>query len=200
MSLLFLSFIELIFAWNVPLVSLIFLKKSQVFPILLFFSVSPCYSLELCIQLGISCPPGEAATTARSETFSNCSQPFQPVALRFFSFLFYFFVLGVSWVYLFSENSTQGARQSAKVSKASCLGEDTWTSILNSRVRVVEVEVSSALAALWDPMESCTQSDHRPSRRETPNMLKKKKLKKKNPKTSLPKLWQILNICIRPTL
>ena len=35
-SLSFLSFIEPIFAWNVPLVSLIFLKRSLVFPILLF--------------------------------------------------------------------------------------------------------------------------------------------------------------------
>ena len=38
-SLTFLSFIEPIFAWNVPLVSLIFLKKSLVFPILLFSSI-----------------------------------------------------------------------------------------------------------------------------------------------------------------
>ena len=35
----FLSFIEPIFAWNVPLVSLIFLKRSLVFPILLFSSI-----------------------------------------------------------------------------------------------------------------------------------------------------------------
>ena len=39
----FLSFIEPIFAWNVPLVSLIFLKTSLVFPILLF-------SFFLCID------------------------------------------------------------------------------------------------------------------------------------------------------
>ena len=38
-SIPFLSFMEPIFAWNVPLVSLIFLKKSLVFPILLFSSV-----------------------------------------------------------------------------------------------------------------------------------------------------------------
>ena len=38
-SILFLSFIVLIFAWNVPLVSLIFLKRSLVFPILLFCSI-----------------------------------------------------------------------------------------------------------------------------------------------------------------
>ena len=64
-SLSFLSFIVLIFAWNVPLVSLIFLKRSLVFPILLFSSISLqwsqrkaflslCYSLELYIQMGIS--------------------------------------------------------------------------------------------------------------------------------------------------
>ena len=59
----FLSFIEPIFAWNVPLVSLIFLKRSLVFPILFFFLyffaliteegflISSCYSLELCIQI-----------------------------------------------------------------------------------------------------------------------------------------------------
>ena len=40
-----LSFIEPIFAWNVPLVSLIFLKRSLVFPILLFSSISFHYSL-----------------------------------------------------------------------------------------------------------------------------------------------------------
>ena len=41
----FLSFIEPIFAWNVPLVSLIFLKRLLVFPILLFSSISLHWSL-----------------------------------------------------------------------------------------------------------------------------------------------------------
>ena len=41
----FLSFIVPIFAWNVPLVSLIFLKRSLVFPILLFSSISLHWSL-----------------------------------------------------------------------------------------------------------------------------------------------------------
>ena len=63
----FLSFIEPIFAWKVPLESLIFLKRSLVFlshsiVFLYFFAliteegflISPCYSLELCIQMGIS--------------------------------------------------------------------------------------------------------------------------------------------------
>ena len=39
-SLLFLSFIMPILAWNVSLISPVFLKRSLVFPILLFFSVS----------------------------------------------------------------------------------------------------------------------------------------------------------------
>ena len=54
-----------IFSWNVLMVSLIFLKRTLIFPILLFssasaliteegFLFSPCYSLKLCIQMGIS--------------------------------------------------------------------------------------------------------------------------------------------------
>ena len=39
------SFTEPIFAWNVPLVCLIFLKRSLVFPILLFSSISLYWSL-----------------------------------------------------------------------------------------------------------------------------------------------------------
>ena len=44
-SMPFLSFIVLIFAWNVPLVSLIFLKRSLVFLISLFPSISLHWSL-----------------------------------------------------------------------------------------------------------------------------------------------------------
>ena len=44
-SIPFLSFIEPIFAWNVPFVALIFLKRSLVFPILLFSSISLHWSL-----------------------------------------------------------------------------------------------------------------------------------------------------------
>ena len=44
-SIPFLSFTEPFFAWNVPLVSLIFLKRSLVFPILLFSSISLHWSL-----------------------------------------------------------------------------------------------------------------------------------------------------------
>ena len=44
-SIPFLSFIVPIFAWNGPLVSVNFLRKSQVFPILLFSSISLHWSL-----------------------------------------------------------------------------------------------------------------------------------------------------------
>ena len=51
-SIPFLSFIEPIFAWNVPLVSLILLKRSLAFPILLFSYISLHWSLRkafLCL-------------------------------------------------------------------------------------------------------------------------------------------------------
>ena len=44
-SIQFLSFIQPIFAWTLPFVSLIFLKRSLVFPILLFSSISLHWSL-----------------------------------------------------------------------------------------------------------------------------------------------------------
>ena len=44
-SLPFLSFIEPIFSWNAPLVSIIFLKRSLIFPNLLFSSISLHWSL-----------------------------------------------------------------------------------------------------------------------------------------------------------
>ena len=64
-SLPFLSFTVPIFAWNVLLVSLIFLKRSRLsysIVFLYFFSlvteegflISLCYSLELCVQMGLS--------------------------------------------------------------------------------------------------------------------------------------------------
>jgi len=52
-SIPFLSFTVLVFAWNVPLVSLIFLKRSLVFPILLFSSISLHCSLERLSYLSL---------------------------------------------------------------------------------------------------------------------------------------------------
>ena len=53
-SIQFLFFIEPIFAWNVPLVSLIFLKRSLVFPILMFSSVSLHWSLRKAFLLPLT--------------------------------------------------------------------------------------------------------------------------------------------------
>ena len=65
-SIPFLSFIVLIFAWNIPLASLISLRRSlSLSPSIVFlyffaliaeegFLISPCYSLELCVQMLIS--------------------------------------------------------------------------------------------------------------------------------------------------
>ena len=52
-SIPFLSFIEPIFAWNIPLVSLIFLKRSLVFPILLFSSIPWHWSLRRLSSLSL---------------------------------------------------------------------------------------------------------------------------------------------------
>ena len=49
-SIPFLSFIVPIFAWNVPLLTLIFLKRSLVFPILLFSSISLHCSLKKALS------------------------------------------------------------------------------------------------------------------------------------------------------
>ena len=52
------SFIEPIFAWNVPLVCLIFLKRSLVFPLLLFSSISFHCSVKKALSLlAILCNP-----------------------------------------------------------------------------------------------------------------------------------------------
>ena len=66
-SLLFLSFIVPVFAWIVPLVTPIFLEISSLSHSIVFlyffalfteegFLISPCYSLELCIQLSMCFP------------------------------------------------------------------------------------------------------------------------------------------------
>ena len=61
-SIAFLSFTVPVFVWNVPLISLIFSSLSHSLIFLYFsaliteesFFLSPCYSLELCIQMDIS--------------------------------------------------------------------------------------------------------------------------------------------------
>ena len=52
-SILFLFFIVPIFAWNIPLVSLIFLERPLVFPILLFSSISLHWSLRKVSYLSL---------------------------------------------------------------------------------------------------------------------------------------------------
>ena len=56
-SIPFLSFIKPIYAWNVPLVSLIFLKRSLVFPILLLSSISLHWSLKKAFSHRCTCVP-----------------------------------------------------------------------------------------------------------------------------------------------
>ena len=88
-------------AWNVPLVSLIFLKRSLFFLILLFSSISlhwslrkaflsliylPCYSLELCIQLMY------LSFSPLPFTFLLFSAICKASSDNYFAFLYFFFL------------------------------------------------------------------------------------------------------------
>ena len=74
----FLSFIVPIFAWNVPLVSLIFLKRSLLFPILLFSSISFHWSLRKAFL--------SLLAILRNSAFKWVCLSFSPLTLAFLLF------------------------------------------------------------------------------------------------------------------
>ena len=99
-SIPFLSFIMLIFAWNVPLVSLIFLKRSLVFPSLLFSSISLHWTLRKAFL--------SLLAILWNSAFKLVYLPFSPLSLASLLFsaigkassdnhfaFFYFFFLGM---------------------------------------------------------------------------------------------------------
>ena len=102
-SLLFLSYIVTIFTWNVPLVSLIFLKSSLIFPIQLFSFISLHYLLKKTFL--------SLLAILWNSAFSWYIFPFLPcLSLHFFSQLFvrplhfaflHFFFLGLILVITF---------------------------------------------------------------------------------------------------
>ena len=75
-SIPFLPFILPFFAWTVPLVSLIFLKRSVVFPILLFSSTSLHWSLRRVSYLSFLFFDGECNSACRSIYLSFSPLPF----------------------------------------------------------------------------------------------------------------------------
>ena len=120
-SLQFLPFIEPIFAWNVPLVSPIFLKRSLLFPILLFSSISLHWLLRKAFFLISPCYPLDSAFKWVYLSFS----PLLFASLLFtavgkassdshFAFLHYFFLgmvslpvsCSVSWTSVHSSSGT----------------------------------------------------------------------------------------------
>ena len=118
-SIPFLFFIVPIFAWNVPLVSLIFLKRSLVFPFLLFPSISLCWSprktfLSLLAILWnsafkwvyLSFSPLPSATLLFSAIWKASSDN-HFAFLHFFSFSFLDLCLcTMSWTSIYSSSST----------------------------------------------------------------------------------------------
>ena len=97
-SMPFLSFLVPIFAWNVPLVSLIFLNRSLVFPILLCSSISLQWSLSKAI-LSLLAILWNSAFKWVYLSFSPlpftsllCSAIFQASSDKHFAFLHFFFL------------------------------------------------------------------------------------------------------------
>ena len=129
--------------FHVPLVSLIFLKRSLLFPILLFsfaliseegFLISSCYSLELCIQMDISF------------LFSFASLLFSAIYKaswdNHFEFLYFFFLVMVlitascttSWTSVHSSSGTLSIRSKPLNHEPCCVGppkmDGSWWRIL----------------------------------------------------------------------
>ena len=96
-SIPFLSFIVPIFAWNVPLVSLIFVKISLVFPILLFSSISLHCSLRKAFL--------SLLTILWNSAFRWAYLSFSPLPLA--SLLFSVIFNSISWGWFWSPPSVQ---------------------------------------------------------------------------------------------
>ena len=120
----FLSFIEPIFAWNFPLVSLIFLKRSLDFPILLFSSISLHWSLRKAFLsfLAILC---NSASKWVYLSFSPLplasflfSAIYKALSDNCFAFLHFFFLgmvlitasCTMSWTFIHSSSGTLSIR------------------------------------------------------------------------------------------
>ena len=99
----FLSFIVPIFAWNVPLVSIILLKRSLVFPILLFFSISlHCSLRNAFLSLLAILWIASFRWVSFLFSFAFCFSSFLSylsVLLRWSFFLFSFLFLGYNFDY-----------------------------------------------------------------------------------------------------
>jgi len=125
-SLSFLSFTVPIFAWNIPLVSVIFLKRCLVFPILLFSSISLHWSLRK--------PFLSLLTILWNSTFKWVYLSYSPLLFtslfftaickassdNHFAFLHFFFLgmvlspasCTMSWTSIHSSSGTQSIRSS----------------------------------------------------------------------------------------
>ena len=121
-SMLLLPFIEPIFAWNVPLVSLNFLEEisrlSHSIVFLYFFVLiteecfllSLCYSLDLCIQIGISF----------LFSFAFHFSPFSAICKASQTAIF-LFCISFSWGWSWSLSSVQCHKSLSIVHQALCL-------------------------------------------------------------------------------
>ena len=125
----------LIFAWNVPLVSLVFLKRSLVSHSIVFlyffaliteegFLISPYYSLELCIQMGRSFLFSFAFASLLFSAICKASSD------NHFPFL-HFFSLGIVWITTYCTMWQTSVHSSSGVLS---LRSNPWNLFVNSTV------------------------------------------------------------------
>ena len=128
----FLSFIEPIFAWNVPLVSLIFLKRSLVFPILLFSSISLHWSLRKAF-LSLLAILWNSAFRCLYLSFS----PLLFTSLPFTAFSFHFFSV-------FSQKTLESPLDCKEIQPVHPKGDQSW-------VFIGGTDVEAETPVLWPP-------------------------------------------------
>ena len=112
-SISFLYFIEPIFAWNVPLVYLIFLKRSLVFPILLFSSISLHWSLRKAFF--------SLLAILWNSAFRWEYLPFSPLFFASLLFTAIYKASSVSWGWSWSLSPVQCHKPPSIVHQALCL-------------------------------------------------------------------------------
>ena len=119
-----LSFTEPIFAWNIPLVSLIFLKRSLVFPILLFSSISLHWSLRKAF-LSLLAILWKSAFEWEYLSFFLCFLLlfFSQLFVRPFQTTILTFCISFPWGWSWSLSSVQCHEPPSTVHQALCLSD-----------------------------------------------------------------------------
>jgi len=156
-SMPFLSFIEPIFAWNVPLVSLSFLKRPLVFPLLLFSSISLHCSLKKAL-LSLLASFGTLHSDGYISPFLLCLSPlfFSQLFVRLPQTTILPFCISFAWGWFWSLPPVQCCKPLSIVLQALCLSDLVpWTYLSLPLYNHVVVQ---SLSRVWlcNPMDCTT--------------------------------------------